>query len=315
MFDEIQALKFMEEIRTNLISSLDSGLLLLAEEAMSGLKPDVDLKSKGRPWPVLPLLVSEAACGDYDRALPGAVAIQLFKTAAEVFDDIEDADSSNSIAAKYGVAIATNVATTLLVLGERAIAGLSAKGVKNSLVVRILDLVNRYYLIACSGQHLDISDAPDIIPSEETYLKIASMKSATTLECACHVGAIVANSRDELIDLFKKFGHNLGMASQIANDINGIVSTRDIIKRKKTLPVVYALTNLEIEDRNYLKADFTVKSERVLDCERIKELLFKSGAIYYATLKMGVYKQQALDNLCEIEKKGINAQQLIPFLK
>jgi geranylgeranyl pyrophosphate synthase len=315
MFDEIQALKFMEEIRTNLISSLDDGLLLLVEEAIGGLKSDIDLKSKGSPWPLLPLLVSEATCGDYDRALPGAVAIQLFKTAAEVFDDIEDADSSDSIAAKYGLAIATNVATTLLVLAERAIAGLSAKGVKNSLVVRILDLANRYYLVACSGQHLDISDAPGITPSEETYLKIASMKSATTLECACHVGALVANSREELINLFKKFGHNLGMASQIANDINGIISTRDILRRKKTLPVVYALTNLEIEERDYLKTDFIVKPERVPDCERIRELLFKSGAIYYATLKMGVYKQQALDNLCEIEKTGINVQQLMPFLK
>ena len=37
-----------------------------------------------RPWSLLPLLACEAICGCYERALPAAAALELFKAAADV---------------------------------------------------------------------------------------------------------------------------------------------------------------------------------------------------------------------------------------
>ena len=109
------------------------------------------------PWPLLPLMVCEAISGHCGHALPAAAALQLLTAAGDVFDDIEDADSAESLSTKYGAAVATNVATTLLILAERAIVRLKERGIEDCITVRVMDAVNSFYTTACTGQHLDLS--------------------------------------------------------------------------------------------------------------------------------------------------------------
>ena len=141
------------------------------------------------------------------------------------------------------------------------------------------------------------------------------MKSASVIECACQVGAMLAAAEQNLVDIFTAFGHNLGMAAQIANDIQGIAGGSDIRKRKITLPAVYALTQTEGEARQQMVNIFCRQTESVLDLTGIKDLLFQTGAVHYTTVKMELYKQQALDILFEIEDRGINIEQLKLFLE
>jgi len=101
--------------------------------------------ARHKPWYLLPMVVCEAISGDYEPAIPACASIQLFTAAGEVFDDIEDADSPDSVSARYGPAVATNAATTLIILAERAIARLRERKVADSLTVRVLDAVNFLY--------------------------------------------------------------------------------------------------------------------------------------------------------------------------
>jgi geranylgeranyl pyrophosphate synthase len=273
------------------------------------------LSADGRPWPLLPLIVCEAICGSYRHALPAAAAIQLFMAAGDVFDDIEDADSSESLSARYGPAVATNVATTLLSLAEKSITRLKDRGVADSVIVRVTDAVNSFFMSACAGQHLDLSLSSDIAISEDDYLRVVGMKSASQVECACHIGALLANARQELVDIFAKFGHNLGMAAQITNDIRGVTRGSDILEHKNTLPVIYALTQAEGESRKQLELAFRKPSESVADPTQIRDLLFRIGAIHYTTIKTEFYKQLALDNLSEIERHGTSVERLKSFLE
>jgi geranylgeranyl diphosphate synthase, type I len=268
-----------------------------------------------RPWPLLPLIVCEAISGNYEHALPAAAGLQLFMAAGDVFDDIEDADSCEALSARYGSAVATNVATTLLILAERAIARLKVKGVADCMVVRIIDTVNSYYVTACAGQHLDLSLSSEMAVSEEAYLRVIDMKSASQVECACHVGALLANANEEVVDIFAKFGHNLGMASQITNDIQGVTHGSNVVKRKITLPIIYALTQTDREVHNQLELIFSKQGGPVPDHMPINDLLFRTGAIHYATIKMEFYKQQALDILSEAERAGDNVEWLKLFLE
>ena len=268
-----------------------------------------------RQWALLPLMVCESIGGHYEQALPASAAIHLFMASAEVFDDIEDADSSDSLSARYGSAVATNVATTLLILAEKAITQLKGKGVTDHTIVRITDAINSFYTKACAGQHLDLTLTPVMAMSENTYFRVACMKSASTPECACHIGALLATENQILVDKFTLFGRNLGMASQIANDIQGIISEIDIIKRKITLPVIYSLALTDSEDRHQLELAFGKPSEFVPEPRRIMNLLFSSGAMYYAMVRMELYKTLALDILSEAEDKGANVGQLKLFLE
>jgi geranylgeranyl pyrophosphate synthase len=286
----------------------------LVKESLS--KGQRRLNSQGtvyRPWSLLPLMVCDAVCGKYEQALPAAAGLQLLRSSAEVFDDIEDADSSTSLSSKYNPAIAINVATALLIIAERGITRLELKGVDNCTIIRVMDVINSHYTTACAGQHLDLSLKTGTVISEDTYLNIVKMKSAPAIECACQIGALLGNARAKLIDAFGEFGHNLGIASQIANDILGITHKKDIIKHKVTLPVIYAVSQTDGENRHQLEQAFQRPHIAVLEPDKIKDLLFSSGAIQYATIKIELYKQRAQDILSSIQKEGVNVRQLQLF--
>ena len=140
------------------------------------------------------------------------------------------------------------------------------------------------------------------------------MKSASTTECACYIGALLATENQQLIDIFAEFGRNFGISSQIANDIQGITRRNDIAKRKITLPVIYALAQTVGETRNQFELAFCDPTEPAFDTEQIRNLLFSTGAVQYALVKMEYYKQTALNYLLEVEQMGANIERLKQFL-
>jgi geranylgeranyl pyrophosphate synthase len=301
----------IEEVISDL--SDEKGLPQLVREPLSqtrrGLAPGIE---SDRPWPLLPLLVSEAVSNESDRALPVAAAMQFFLGAADVFDDIEDADSPDSLYTRYGLAVATSIASTLLILGELSLSRLAYRGFNANNVVHTMESVNSFYVMACAGQYLDLNEK--MSQSEEMYLKIINMKTASQVKCACYLGAFLAGAKQQLIDNFSLFGYNLGMASQIGNDIQGIVKGTDIIKRKVTLPIIYALSLPDKAICNQLRQVFQKKDTPVHDFESIKKLLLHTGAIHYATLRMDIYKLKALDVLGEIKTAGVNIDKLKLFI-
>jgi len=318
MWQERQAELLREEIEV-LLKPLSEirGLYDLAKEPLAkprrGLSVDV---SYDHPWSLLPLIVCEAICGHYEHAIPAAAAFQLLLGAGDVFDDIEDADSSESLSSRYGSAVATNVATTLLILAEKAITRLKRKGRKDGLIVHIIDVVNSYYITACAGQHLDLSLNFEMAVLEDVYLRVITMKSASQIECSCRVGALLANTKQELVEIFAKFGYNLGIASQISNDIQGVINGSDIANRTITLPLIYALNQASSRVSNQLKLVFRRPSESLLvDTEQIRDLLFRTGAIHYATIEMEFYKQRAMDILSKAEAAGARVERLKLFLE
>ncbi len=317
MWEEKQAELLRKEIEALLAPLADTADLCdLVEEPLTRRRRGMVVESTlDQPWSSLPLIVCEAISGSYEHALPAAASLQLFVAAGDVFDDIEDADSSESLSARYSPAVATNVATTLLILAERAIARLKGRGVEDYIIVRVMDVFNSFCITACAGQHLDLSLTPGMTVSEDMYLRIAAMKSASTGECACHIGALLAMANQELIDTFSKFGHNLGMASQINNDIQGITQGTDIVNRKLTLPVIYALEQTDGEAHNQLEFTFGKQAEPAPDPNQTRDLLFRTGAVHYSMIKMELYKQRALDILSQAEGAGARVERLKLFLE
>lgn len=317
MWQERQAELLREEIRALLaglpggadFSRLLEGPLAAAGRGLAGEN------GCRRPWPLLPLIVCEAISGHYERALPAASAIQFLMAAGDVFDDIEDADTPDSLSARYGTALANNAATTLLILAEKALTGLGARGVDAGTIVAVMDAVNSFYCIACAGQHLDLAHASETAIPEDLYLDVIEMKSASQIECACHAGALLAGAGPELVDTFARFGRNLGMAAQITNDINGIVLGHDIMKGKMTLPAIYALAQTEGDVHHRLEVAFGKQPGTAPDAATTKDLLVHSGALHYATIKMELYRQRAMDSLAEAERAGARVERLKLFLE
>jgi geranylgeranyl pyrophosphate synthase len=295
-----------------------SGLPDLVKEALLKTIPGFATKNphqQGQRWLLLPMMVCEAVSGHYEPAIPVTAAMQLFKGAAEIFDDIEDQDSPDSLPFKWGLPVATNVATTMLILAEKSIARLVLREVPEHRIIQVIDTINSYYATACTGQHLDLKIIPGNLVDEESYLDIIAMKSASQIECACSIGAMVATDKPEIIKQFSIFGHNLGMAVQITNDIQGITGGIDIKRRKPTLPVIYGLSQANGEDLHYLTAVYNTNTDMVPDQTRVKEILFNTGAVHYTTIKLEIYRQTACDALGVGEEAGAKVQSLKSLLE
>jgi len=263
----------------------------------------------------LPLIVYNILCGECELALPAIAGLELLKVAAEVLDDIEDADSAKSLPSKYGVPLALNTASTLIILAEKAFTLLKDNGVSDAVVVSLINTVNSYYTTTCMGQHLDLSLTPDAIASEDTYLRVIAMKSASVVECACYTGALLAGANQELINSFAIFGHNLGMASQIANDIKAVINLKDIKNRKITLPAIFALARTEGKTHRLMDEMFCKRSLGFdFAPDQIRDLLFSTGAMQYAAIKREIYNQEAKDILMRMKTEGIKVEQLQQFL-
>ncbi len=317
MSQESQSELVKKEIEANLAALPETAeLAQFIKEALARTTGRLSgRENKGsRPWLLLPLIVCESVSGEYEPAVPVAAALHFSKAAAELFDDIEDQDTARALYLEWGLPIATNIATTMLILSEKAITDLQARGIPDHKIVHIIDKINSFHCHTCTGQHRDLRISPGTVITEEDYLSIAGMKSASQIECACYAGAYLAIDDEMKIKAFARFGYNLGMAIQIANDIKGIAEGIDIVKRKITLPVIYGLTQTEGEDLSRLTATYRKYTGAAADPVEIKDIFFRTGAIYYATVKIEMYKQAAVDALAAVEEGGVNTQQLKELL-
>ena len=103
------------------------------------------------------------------------------------------------------------------------------------------------------------------------------------------------------------------MAAQISNDIQGITGGTDIVQRKITLPVIFALNQNDPEVRIRVKDSFSEKASPTSNSDGTRELLFRSGAVHYAVVKMEYYKECARDHLEKARELGANIEQFKAF--
>jgi len=219
-----------------------------------------------RMRPLLGLLAYQSLTGDYRPALPGAAAVELGHNFSLVHDDIEDADVERrhrpTLWAIWGVPLAINAGDALIALSRLALYPLLERFSERR-VLALMRVYDQTCLELCEGQYLDISfeRRPDV--TVEAYLEMIGKKTASLIGAGVQAGAILATDDAETVEAYRRFGFALGMAFQIADDVKGTFwassesgkpEAGDVRKRKKTLPLVWALEHASPEDRDRLRA-------------------------------------------------------------
>ncbi|MBA2265708.1 MAG: polyprenyl synthetase family protein, partial [Chloroflexi bacterium] len=220
-----------------------------------------------RMRPLLGALAYQSLTGDYRPALPGAAAVELGHNFSLVHDDIEDADVERrhrpTLWAIWGIPLAINAGDALFALSRLALYRLLDGGFSERRVLALMRVYDETCLALCEGQYLDISFERRTDVSVEGYLEMIGKKTAALLAASVQAGAILATDDADVVDAYRRFGFDLGMAFQMADDVKGTFwsSTEsgkpeagDVRKRKKTLPLVWALENAPEADRDRLNA-------------------------------------------------------------
>ncbi|MCH0564005.1 family 2 encapsulin nanocompartment cargo protein polyprenyl transferase [Streptomyces sp. MUM 2J] len=202
------------------------------------------------------VLAAAAALGGpaaRDGALRAAVAVELVHNFTLLHDDVMDRDATRRHRATawtvFGDADAILAGDALQALA----LGLFAQDphpASSAAAARLADCV----VELCAGQHADTAlegRGPTEVGLGEV-LDMAEAKTGALLGCACAIGALYAGACAPDVDALDAFGREAGLAFQLIDDVIGIwgdprrtgkPAGADLAARKKSLPVVAALTS------------------------------------------------------------------------
>ena len=215
--------------------------------------------------PTLCLWACQALNGDWRTALPAAAALELVHNFSLVHDDIQDGDRERrhrpTVWSLWGQPQAINAGDSLLILGQLVMLRLEEQGAAPTKVMETCRVLDKACLTMIEGQCLDIGFEDQQEVSVEAYLDMIARKTGALLGAALHLGALVATDDKLQVGRFARCGHLLGLAFQIRDDILGVWGTADVTgkpvaadirRRKKSLPVVYAMAMAQAEEREQL---------------------------------------------------------------
>jgi geranylgeranyl pyrophosphate synthase len=291
---------------------------LLSQSSYDASAADPGLPSGS--WPLLTLLIAQCIFPHIDPALASSVAIatECFVCALDLLDDVEDEDQT-PIILELGAARALNVSTALLALVQRALLSCLQSGAEQLLVLRLLDTMQEALLAATAGQHRDLlaeqRAARDL--TREECIEIAAAKAGAIMRLACLLGAICSGTTDAECAEFAEMGELLGIAHQLDNDahdlyyllqladstsnISGERSLKsDLVRGKKTLPVVLAATRSEPLQEHHEPSDEEMQDYN----QALREGIMTTWGISL------LYRERAADRLLAISSRRFLAPEL-----
>jgi geranylgeranyl diphosphate synthase, type I len=325
----------IEEEMSSVLSERDGHARPLYEMLAYHLGLDAESGPRGkRMRPLLGLLAYQSLAGDYRAALPGAAAVELGHNFSLVHDDIEDADVERrhrpTLWAIWGVPLAINAGDALFALSRLALYRL-LDTFSERRVLALMRVYDETCLALCEGQYLDISFERQPVVRVEAYLEMIGKKTAALVGASVQAGAILATDDRDVTEAYRRFGYDLGMAFQMADDVKGSFwaasesgkpEAGDIRKRKKTLPLVWALEHATEADRARLielyadgiratdgrgptpVPEAPLRDEAVAE---VLEILERSGAREHTLAEARRYRDLALRHIellpCPLDRK------------
>lgn len=263
------------------------------------------IRQKGKKLrPLLVLLSAKVSGGINERSYRGAVLVELLHTATLVHDDVVDnADKRRgfwSINKIFKNKVAVLMGDYLLSRGLL----IAMEGKDYDFLEVVTDTVKRM----SEGELLQIQKTRKLDIDEETYLKIISDKTASLIETCCTIGAQSATTNQQYISAMKEFGHNLGIAFQIRDDIldyEGTLSITgkraggDIKEKKITLPLIFSLNQVPANKASEIRKIIKNGKDKP-DVKAVLNFVKENNGIDYAIGKARSYSQLAKEALAKL---------------
>lgn len=229
--------------------------------------------------PMLTLLTCDIFNGDIQEALYPALGLETFHNFTLLHDDIMDKApirrGQPTVYKKWDANHAILSGDTMMVMAYNFILA-SPK----DLLFDIFTVFNKLGQEVCEGQQYDMNFETDDQVTIDKYLNMIHLKTAVLLGGSMQVGAIIARTSKENIQLIYDFGENVGMAFQLQDDLldafgdEGVFGKKnggDIRTNKKTYLYLKALELGSQKQQQELIHLYSVYDED--DNEKVKRVL------------------------------------------
>lgn len=267
------------------------------------------IKRKGKQIRPMFVFLSARLFGSVNESSYRAAAlVEVLHTATLVHDDVVDEAYERrnffSINALWKNKVAVLVGDYLL-----------SKGLLLSLRnhdFEVLELLSTAVEKMSEGELLQIEKSRSLNLSEEVYFEIIRNKTASLLASACSAGAWTTSRDKEITEKMRLFGEKAGLAFQIKDDLFdygsdaiGKPTGNDIKEKKLTLPLIYTLNNISAARKNEMIYIIKNKNKERKYVQQIIDEVVAAGGIDYATNKMLLLRNEALEILHEFPESEV----------
>ncbi|MZP28839.1 heptaprenyl diphosphate synthase [Heliobacterium undosum] len=237
-----------------------------------------------------------------ERLLPLAVALELIHMATLVHDDVVDESKTRrgipTVRARWGNRISLHTgdhlfARSLLLISELNDPAMTAVLAKISVEM-------------CEGEIQQMEATYDVHQTFRDYLYRIKRKTALLIAASCQLGAMAVKADPSAVRALKMYGHHLGMAFQITDDILDMMADEkelgkpigsDLRQGIMTLPILEALR----ESRDPALRTLVAKKEKSQDevCRAI-EIIKQTGAVERSQIIARRYLDKAKEELTRL---------------
>ncbi|GAB6174248.1 polyprenyl synthetase family protein [Paradesulfitobacterium aromaticivorans] len=253
--------------------------------------------------PAFTLLAGKFYGYSLDKLLPVAMSLELIHMATLVHDDVVDASMTRrgrtTVKAQWGNIASVQTGNYLLAKSLELIASID-----NPEVSRILAEVS---IEMCQGEIQQIKASFDVSQDLKQYYYRIRRKTALLIAASCRLGAMVTKAPMRSVWALGAYGHALGMAFQIVDDVLDITAKPkefgkpiggDIRQGIMTLPMIEALRLSPERTRlENLLAQSDKSEEEIQETIRI---IKSSGAIDESMRWVDLYVKKAKRHLAEL---------------
>ena len=272
--------------------------------------------------PILTLMSADILSGDFKKALPAALAVEVFHNFTLVHDDIMDdaplRRGKQTVHEKLNLNTGVLSGDAMLILAYQYFENYEADTFQE-----LAKLFSKTALEVCDGQQLDIDfeTRNDVTIAE--YINMIRLKTSVLVAAALKMGAIVAKAPDKDANLLYEYGLNLGLAFQLQDDYLdtfgdpetfGKQVGGDIIENKKTYLFLKAMELANNDDKQKLQFFYKQKLEensiKIDEVTRIFERCDIPGLIQKLIQD---YTNLSFDSLNQMNISSENKEKLIQF--
>ena len=215
--------------------------------------------------PALTLLSGKFYNYNLDYLLPMAVAVELMHTSTLVHDDAID----NALVRRGQPTINKMWGDDIAILLGDYLFAKAGEFVADTQNPRTIKLFSQTLRTISTGEINQYFSAFKLKQTRQHYLQRISGKTASLFSLATESGAILSGAPQKSTEVLKNYGHNLGIAFQIVDDVLDFISTKeklgkpvgsDLAQGTLTLPAMLLMEHYP--DDNPVKRFFESKDKK-----------------------------------------------------
>lgn len=260
--------------------------------------------------PIMCLASCELFTDEYQKAMPAALALEMFHNFTLLHDDVMDKAelrrNKPTVCAQWNNNVAILSGDAMLIEAYKLLSQVDSPAFS-----LILNTFNQTAIEVCEGQQYDMDFEKTLSVSVDDYMEMIRLKTAVLLAASIKIGALIGGATDSEIQSLYRFGTEIGLSFQLQDDVLdtygdeatfGKAIGGDIMDNKKTFLLVAALDKASSAQRQELVDWINAENpDRTKKINAVKKIYDKIGVRRDAEERINELSASALEILRSME--------------